>query len=139
MKKAALDIGKNNDRYFISSVSMGTIPASMQEVSAEEKTDSGILAYLKKGLEAMRDAEGYTFVLNLDEEEITVASSFVLVALGNGVGGMKEIMPDATLRDGKLHLLALKGDSIAENWTAAPKMLTGNLVEDDRILYRTFS
>src|SRR5699024_8651445 len=89
--------------------------------------------------EAMRNAEGYTFVLNLDEEEITVNSSFVLVALGNGVGGMKDIMPDATLRDGKLHLLALKGDSIAENWTVAPKMLTGNLVEDDRILYRTFS
>ncbi len=48
-----LDIGKVNDRYFVSNVAAGAIPEAVEEVSVEQKTKLGPLAYFIEGGKAL--------------------------------------------------------------------------------------
>ena len=139
LEERALDIGKINDQYFISSISIGTIPEAVQDVSAEEKAEKGIIAYIRKGLDAFSESEGNYYHLNIDGEEVTLHSSFVMAVLGHGISGIKNILPDASLEDGQLNLLALKGEEIQNKWSLIPKIFTGQLPDDDQIFHRSFT
>lgn len=138
LEKKPLDIGKVNDHYFCNVVAIGTIPAAVQQVGSQEKTRLGPLAYFLEGAKALWDTEAFTFELTIDEEQITQESILILITLTNSVGGFEKLVPDASMDDGFLHLIAIKGREVLDKLTVVPKILTGNVTKDNKVLYRTF-
>ena len=136
LHKTCIDLGTVNGRSFISSVSVGVLPDSLKEASAEEKTESGTLAYLKKGMDALFRDEKMSFKLTIDAEEITLDSTSILVSLAGSIAGITHALPDATLSDGYLHVVVLKGSSLLKQWTTLPNLVVGNLEEDNHVFYR---
>lgn len=138
LEKKKLDIGKINDHYFANVVALGTIPKAVQEVDVEQKTKLGPLAYFLEGMKALSNNEAYTFDLNLDKEKISQESILVIIALTNSVGGFESLLPNASIDDGYLHLLALKGKTIVDKLKVIPKIFTGEATDDEKIIYRKF-
>lgn len=133
-----LDVGKINDKYFIDVVAIGTIPEAVQAVEPEQKTKLGAFAYILEGLKAVRDNKSYHFTLDIDGERIEQESMAVLVALTNSVGGMETLIPEASYDDGKLHLIVLKGDNLADKLGLLPKVFSGKALDDENVIYRAF-
>lgn len=132
-----LDIGVVNRKYFVTSVSVGAIPEAVQDVSVEDKTKSGAWAYIKSGIQAVKQNDEMSFLLHVDgEQEIELKSSLILVALGSSIAGIRDVLPEATLQDGYLHVIALKGNKILDKWTTLPSFLMGKLEENEHIFYR---
>lgn len=137
-KQIRLDIGKVNDHFFISSIAIGRLPSATQQVSTEQKEKFGVWAYVREELGAMNESDAYPLVIELEEEKIDLKTPLAVISTGHVLGGIRDFVPNATLKDGKVYLLALKQISLLANLAVASKALTGNLPKDDRILYREF-
>lgn len=137
-RKKAIDIGKINDTFFVDIVAIGSIPEAVHSVPVEEKTKLGPFAYLLEGFKALSEKEVYPFKFNVEEEITEVDSFLVIIALTNSVAGIPTMIPDASEDDGFLHLLAVKGENIAEKFNLIPKIFSGKVSEDDDVFYRKF-
>lgn len=133
-----LDVGKVNDSYFIDVVAIGAIPTAVQDVSVEQKTRLGSLAYILEGAKALTERKSYQFNLEIDDEKIEVESILLLVALTNSVAGFEKLVADATPDDGKLNLIVLKEKDLLTIIKLLPKLLTGDITKEPDILYRSF-
>lgn len=138
LKKEKMDVGKINDHYFIDVVAVGVIPGAVSNVDPEQKTRFGAFAYFMEGAKALRESESFTFYLTIDGEEIVEESMMLLVSLSNSVGGFEKLVPQAKVDDGKLHLTLLKGNKLLDKLALLPKVFSGELTDDQQIVYRAF-
>lgn len=134
-----LDIGKINDHYFMNVVAIGSIPEAVRDVSVEEKTKFGKLAYLISGVKKIAQNETYQFDLQVDDETIAVESTTLLIGLTNSIGGHENILPEAEVNDGLLHLIYLKDSNVFESLKALPSLAQGVSDSDANLGYRTFT
>ncbi|WP_242258247.1 diacylglycerol/lipid kinase family protein [Streptococcus thoraltensis] len=135
----SLDIGKINDAYFMNVIAIGSIPEAVRDVSAEEKTKFGKMAYFISGLKKIAQNENYDFELEVDGENISVTSTTLLIGLTNSIGGHENFLPDAKVDDGLLHLVYLKDTNMLESFKAIPSLATGVTDSNQNIGYRTFN
>ncbi|WP_438478249.1 diacylglycerol/lipid kinase family protein [Streptococcus pluranimalium] len=135
----SLDIGKINDRYFMNVVAVGSIPEAVRDVSVEEKTKFGKLAYLISGLKKIAQNETYNFELDVDGDHISVESTTLLIGLTNSIGGHENFLPDAKVDDGLLHLVYLKDTNMLESFQAIPNLAQGVTESNQNLGYRTFN
>lgn len=135
----SLDIGKINDRYFMNVVAVGSIPEAVRDVSVEEKTKFGKLAYLISGLKKIAQNETYNFELDVDGDHISVESTTLLIGLTNSIGGHENFLPDAKVDDGLLHLVYLKDTNMLESFQTVPKLVQGVTESNQNLGYRTFN
>lgn len=135
----SLDIGKINDRYFMNVVAVGSIPEAVRDVSVEEKTKFGKMAYLISGLKKIAQNETYNFELNVDGDHISVESTTLLIGLTNSIGGHENFLPDAKVDDGLLHLVYLKDTNMLESFQAVPNLAQGVTESNQNLGYRTFN
>ncbi|WP_161878200.1 diacylglycerol/lipid kinase family protein [Alkalibacterium sp. MB6] len=135
-KKKRIDIGRLNNHYFADIMAIGSIPDSVQNVPIEKKTKLGPLAYVLEGTKAFVDKENYPLRFSFDDEVVELDSFLVLVALTNSVGGIKTMIPEASVDDGYLHLVAIEKQSKIGIANLVPKIFTGKLTEDDHVFYR---
>lgn len=133
-----LDIGKVNDSYFIDVIAIGKIPEAVKNVGTEQKTRLGALAYFIEGAKAFNVSQSYPFKLTLDDEVIEQESILLLIALTNSVGGFENMLPQAKIDDGYLHLIVLKGSTLMDKVKLIPKVIQGNTAEANETLYRKF-
>lgn len=133
-----LDIGKVNDSYFIDVIAIGKIPEAVKNVGTERKTRLGALAYFIEGAKAFNVSQSYPFKLTLDDEVIEQESILLLIALTNSVGGFENMLPQAKIDDGYLHLIVLKGSTLMDKVKLIPKVIQGNTAEANETLYRKF-
>lgn len=133
-----IDVGKLNDRYFISSTSVGPIPESVQEVDVDMKTKFGVFAYLIEGIKALRNDETYTFELDIDGEKWTAEYSLLLIAMSNFVGGVGTIIPEAAIDDGLIHLVTLKETTAKEKLSLVPELFQNKEYTKDQLEHRSF-
>ena len=133
-----LDIGKVNDSYFIDVIAIGKIPEAVKNVGTEQKTRLGALAYFIEGAKAFNVSQSYPFKLTLDDEVIEHESILLLIALTNSVGGFENMLPQAKIDDGYLHLIVLKGRTLMDKVKLIPKVIQGNTAEANETLYRKF-
>lgn len=138
MTKRMIDIGKINDYYFADVVAIGTIPKAVHEVSVDQKTRLGTMAYILEGARALKDNEIFHFRLSLDGQSVELNSFLVLVALTNSIGGIQTMIPQASIDDGYLHGVALVGEKIVDKLNVIPKIFSGNATEDKNVFYRSF-
>lgn len=136
--KRKIDIGKINDAYFINVIAIGSIPAAVQDVSTEQKTKLGFLAYILEGVKAARKNKSYLFNLTADGKIISQEAELVLVALTNSVGGFSSLLPEAKVDDGYLHLILLKKTSLLKKVPLLLKLLNGEINDTREFLYKKF-
>lgn len=137
-KVKEIDVGKVNDRYFISSTSVGPIPESIQEVDVEMKTKFGAFAYLIEGVKALKDEQAYSFELAIDGEKWTANYSMLLIGMSNFIGGIGTVIPEATTDDGFIHLLTLKETTAKEKLSLVPELFQEKGYTNDQLEHRSF-
>lgn len=138
-KTEPLDIGKVNDHYFMNVVAIGSIPEAVGDVSVEEKTKLGKLAYLISGIKTLVQNKTYHFDMLVDDEKITTQSTTVLIGLTNSIGGYENFIPNAEVNDGLLHLVYLKDSNLLESIQAIPTLIKGVTDSNHNLGYRTFT
>lgn len=134
----SLDIGKINSHYFMNVVAIGTIPEAINDVSVEEKTKFGKLAYFMSGFKNMMQSISHEFSLTIDGNEKNLISSTILIGLTNSIGGFETILPDAKVDDGLLHLVYLKDSTMMESLQAIPSLVGGVSSSNGNVGYLTF-
>ena len=134
----SLDIAKVNDDYFMNVVAIGSIPESINSVDPEEKTKFGKLAYFISGIKQLKDGQTYRFKLTIDGQEMECETSTILIGLTNSIGGFEQLLPQAKVDDGKLHLIYLKDSNFLETLKALPSLLTGVEKSDQSLFYQAF-
>lgn len=133
-----LDIGKVNDRYFVSNVAAGAIPEAVEEVSVEQKTKLGPLAYFIEGGKALANQPMHRFHITVDEETFTQESPLLLIALTNSIASFERFMPQAEVDDGKMRMVVFKEFSLLDSLKILPQLIMGELKNSDTVIYRTF-
>ena len=133
-----LDIRKVNDRYFVSNVAAGAIPEAVEEVSVEQKTKLGPLAYFIEGGKALANQPMHRFRITVDEETFTQESPLLLIALTNSIASFERFMPQAEVDDGKMRMVVFKEFSLLDSLKILPQLIMGELKNSDTVIYRTF-
>lgn len=134
-----IDTGRINDTYFVSSVSAGPIPETVQHVDSEMKTTFGPLAYFIQGVKALDQETVYPFTLLFDGKEVKEQYSLMIIALSNSVAGIQNFIPEATIEDGKLYFLGLKETNLHQKLVLVPKLFQNHADYSDQVDMIPFS
>lgn len=133
-----LDIGKINDKYFMNVVALGALPEAINNVDVEEKTKFGRMAYFMSGFRNLMKHQTYDFQLTIDGQERDITSTTILIGLTNSIGGFEQILPNAQVDDGLLHLIYLKDNNLFETLKAVPTLVTGVEESNQFVGYQSF-
>lgn len=138
-RKRPLDIGQVNDQYFMNVVAIGAIPQGINDVTPEEKTRFGKMAYFINGFKELVNNQSYEFDIELDETKQTVISTTLIIGLTNSIGGFETLLPNAKVDDGLLHLVYLKDSHFLDTVSAIPQLMGGVTEESNSLGYHTFT
>ncbi|MDN6625781.1 MAG: diacylglycerol kinase family lipid kinase [Pisciglobus halotolerans] len=128
-----VDIGTTGKGYFISSFSVGPLPATVQQVTSEQKEKLGPLAYLVEGAKALGAEETYNFHLEADQEKVEKEYGLLLVTLSNTVLGIESFFPEAAPNDGKLEFFGLTKTSLGQKVGVMMQVLRGEIDQSDYV------
>lgn len=105
-----VDVGKAGERFFLNVAAGGLLPELAHKVSSERKSIFGKFAYYMEGfLEFPKQFfQTIEIELELEGKKETRDTLFFLLANGPIVGGFKNLVPEASLNDGKLDLLIVE-------------------------------
>ncbi|WP_214847789.1 diacylglycerol kinase family protein [Exiguobacterium sp. s193] len=131
------DIGKYGSHYFMNVIAVGLIADAVEEVSVEQKTSLGSVAYFIEGLKAFKDHSPYPLTLRAKEKTFDGETPLLIVSLTNSVGGFESFAKDARVDDGLLHVFLVKQLGFFDALQALPKLLTGDLSNADQVEYFT--
>lgn len=125
------DAGRVNARVFLSSVSAGSVPETVWEVSDEQKEKYGQAAYFVEGFKSLRDEETYAMELIVDEQKVDIDLNLVLVGVNSSIAGIPNFFEQAEMNDGQLYLFGLKGSTFGEKLTVLQALLFSNKAFND--------
>ncbi len=105
-----VDVGKAGDRYFLNVAAGGLLPDLAHKVSSEKKSMLGKFAYYLEGFIEFPKQFFQTIEIELELEGRVETRDTLFFLLANGpiVGGFKNLVPKASLDDGKLDLLIVE-------------------------------
>ncbi|AFS70044.1 MULTISPECIES: diacylglycerol kinase family protein [Exiguobacterium] len=132
-----LDIGKYDDHYFMNVIAVGLIAEAVEEVSVEQKTSLGSVAYFIEGLKAFKDHSPYPIQLTATEKSFDGETPLLIISLTNSVGGFESFAKEARVDDGLLHVFIIKQLGFFDALQALPKLLTGGIADADQVDYFT--
>ncbi|WP_124976431.1 diacylglycerol kinase [Ligilactobacillus salitolerans] len=131
-----MDIGQANQKYFVNIAAGGLLSELTYSVPSVIKSQFGYLAYLAKGAELLPRIKPVHMHIEYDGGIFEGQASMFFVALTNSVGGFEQIVPDASLDDGKFTLIIVKTSNLVEILHLIQKVFNGGKhVDDPRILY----
>ncbi|KRM13312.1 diacylglycerol kinase [Paucilactobacillus suebicus] len=132
-----MDIGKANDQYFINIAAGGLLTELTYDVPSQMKSLFGYLAYLVKGAELLPQIKPVKMDIKYDGGEFHDEASMLLLALTNSVGGFEQIVPDASLDDGKFTMIIVKSANMFEMMRLMTLVLNGGKhINDPKVIYR---
>ncbi|MFC7063641.1 diacylglycerol/lipid kinase family protein [Halobacillus seohaensis] len=132
-----VDIGSFDDRYFVNIVAIGAIAEATSEVSPEQKTKFGPLAYLMEGAKTLAGTNAYPLHIKYDDKEWSGNSFLFLATLTNSTGGFEKLSPEAKVNDGVLHGYIIKDVPTIRLISIVTSVLRGNLKEDKDVEHFT--
>ena len=113
--KQQIDVGKIGDRYFISTLSAGSLPEIAWKADDDVKELFGSFGYLLEAVSAISEDETFDLIIQTETEEINLKDvSLIVVGLSNSVFGIPTFFEDAEIDDGELHLYTLKTSNLME-------------------------
>nr|WP_231492180.1 diacylglycerol kinase family protein [Alkalibacterium sp. AK22] len=138
-KIKACDVGEVNGRLFLSSLSSGTVPATVWTVSDEMKEKYGSLAYFMEGLRALKDEEPYTVRVDLDGQSFTRQVSLMLIGVSHSISGIPHFFEKAHMDDGRLYMLLIDQTSIREKLHILSDLLRDDIgVQSSHAVIKSF-
>lgn len=131
-----MDIGEAGKNWFVNIAAGGLLTELTYGVPSQVKSLFGYLAYLVKGAELLPRIKPIKMHLEYDGGTYDGKASMFFLALTNSVGGFEQIVPDASLDDGKFTLIVVKTSNLIEILQLITMVLNGGRhVNDPRILY----
>ncbi|HAQ07805.1 MAG TPA: sphingosine kinase [Bacillus bacterium] len=131
----SVDIGKINDAYFANVLAVGALAEASYNVTAEQKTRFGPLAYFMESAKSFLGTETIQLRVEHEKGSWEGESFLLLAALTNSVGGFETLAPDAEVNDGKLHVFIVKQFSFPKIAKIIPSLLKGDLKESEEVEY----
>nr|WP_219914652.1 diacylglycerol kinase family protein [Thalassobacillus sp. CUG 92003] len=132
-----VDIGQFNDQYFVNIVAVGAIAEATYEVTKEQKTKLGPLAYAIEGFKTLSTNPSYPLTVDHDGSTWEGESLLFLAALTNSTAGFEKLSPEADVDDGVLHCYIIKNVNVMRLATLVTAVLRGNLRKDKDVDYFT--
>ncbi|MBC1758566.1 diacylglycerol kinase family lipid kinase [Listeria ivanovii] len=130
-----MDIGRIGELYFMNVLAIGMIAQAVDQVSVEQKTKFGSVAYFLEGLKAFNRNELLHFKLEYDDEIGEGEAALVVAGLTKSVGGIESWAPDAKIDDGYLHVVILTKLGLLDAANLIPQLIRGNLKNSDGVVY----
>lgn len=131
-----MDIGEAGKNWFVNIAAGGLLTELTYGVPSQVKSLFGYLAYLVKGAELLPRIKPIRMHLEYDGGTYDGKASMFFLALTNSIGGFEQIVPDASLDDGKFTLIVVKTSNLIEILQLITMVLNGGKhVNDPRILY----
>ncbi|WP_347551056.1 diacylglycerol kinase family protein [Pseudalkalibacillus hwajinpoensis] len=130
-----VDIGKINDRYFMNVLAVGAIAEAVYDVSPEQKSKFGPLAYMIEGARALKDKAPFDLTVTYDGKVWDGEAYLMLVALTNSVGGIEKFAEQAEVNDGYFHVFILKELSLPQVFKIIPDLFSGKLQGNAQVEY----
>lgn len=131
----AVDVGKIDEAYFANVLAVGSIAEASYNVTAEQKTRLGSLAYFMEGAKSFLNGEAIDLTVEHQNGKWEGKSFLLLAALTNSVGGFESLAPEASVSDGKFHVFIIKKMSFPKIAAIIPSLLKGELKESDEVEY----
>lgn len=107
-KTMKMDIGQAGEQYFMNIGGSGSLTELTYGVPSEMKSIMGYAAYLIKGAEMLPNIKLMDMQLKWEGGEYEGPISLFLLAMTNSIGGLEQIVPDASLSDGQFTLIGMK-------------------------------
>lgn len=133
-KTTEFDLGLINGRYFVNVASAGLLTDVSQKIDINMKNTLGKLAYYIKGIEQIPSFRPIPVSIEHEGKVIEEMIYFFVILNGSTAGGFK-LAPDSTANDGTLNLVAVKSCSIVELFNLFIKMLKGDHLESNNVIY----
>jgi len=133
-KTTKADIGKVNDHYFTNVIAIGLLAEAVGDVSVEQKTSLGSLAYLFEGVKAAIQNESHEMEVKADGQVYKENMMLFICVLTDSVGSFRQMNGDADKSDGLLHGFIIKSTNTLQVVGTAKNLLTGNYEDDDNII-----
>lgn len=127
------DIGKVNDKYFTNIIAIGSLAEAVGEVSVEQKTSLGALAYLFEGVKAAIENDSCNIEVTANGQTYKEDIMIFICVLTNSVGSFRQINEEADTSDGLLHGFIVKSTNTLQVVGTAKNLITGNHEKDDNI------
>lgn len=137
MEVISIDLGKTNGDFFINVAAGGLLTNVAHNTPREMKAVLGKNAYYLNGLKDLTEKGLYTTNLTLITEQLELTDDFYLFLVSNSpsVGGFNNLAPEAEIQDGLLDCVFVKKASFINNVEVFIKILNGNHVDNDSVLY----
>lgn len=126
-EKKAIDVGKVNDTYMVSSMTVGFLADIAKNVTTKEKREWGPLAFLKDLFYVLKAHKRYYLEISYDNGILSQRTELLLISMTSSLGGVKSLIPQATADDGYFHLYSIPHVSIGELFKNLSTLLTGSL------------
>ena len=120
-----MDIAKVNDRYFVNTIAAGAMPEAVGNVSIEQKTHLGPMAYFLTGIKALQSRETSLFKIESELGVEVRRSPLIVAMLTNSVGSFNNIAPLAKVDDGTIWLAVFKEFNYLDILKIIPEILAG--------------
>jgi len=128
-----MDLGIVNDRYFVNVASAGLLTDVSPKVDVRVKNTLGQLAYYLKGLESLPSFRPFRVEFNLNGRSYTEDIMLLLAVNGLSVGGLRQLMPRASLTDRKLDVLLIRQSGWPEVLRILFSLLRGEKAANGKI------
>ncbi|HZK55166.1 MAG TPA: YegS/Rv2252/BmrU family lipid kinase [Desulfosporosinus sp.] len=129
-----MDTGKLNDRYFVNVASAGLLTDVSQKVDTHVKNTLGQLAYFLKGIETLPSFKPFRVEFEQNGNRYTEEVVLFMAVNGLSVGGLRNLVPRASLTDGKLDILVVPAAGWPETLRLLLSILTGEKVKAEKIM-----
>lgn len=129
-----MDTGKVNERYFVNVASAGLLTDVSQKVDTRVKNTLGQLAYFLKGIETLPSFRPFRVEYEKEGQPLTDEVVLFMAVNGLSVGGMRQLVPRASLTDGKLDILLVPAAGWPETIRLLLKVLRGEKVDAEKII-----
>ncbi|QAR37299.1 diacylglycerol kinase [Lactiplantibacillus plantarum] len=131
-----MDIGQAGEQYFINIAAGGMLTELTYDVPSQLKSIFGYAAYLAKGAELLPRVKPVEMDLKYDGGHYQGKASMFFLALTNSVGGFEQLVPDASLDDGKFTMIIVKTSNLAKMLHLMTLVLNGGKhINDPSIIY----
>ena len=139
-----VDLGCVNGEYFINVVGMGMFIDVASKTPSDKKQKWGFLAYIDHGIRNFFSYYPFEITLKYDNRGERIKCYLVLVLNNKGAGGLRNLVPDASIDDGYLDIIIIKG--LEDNmlnikgfdysvFGLYPKVILGKHLRDERVLH----
>ena len=134
-KSKKVDLGKVNENIFSLFASIGAVPEAIHEVTSEEKSKFGGLAYIKKSIEKLASSEEYKLQVKSDAGNYSGQVDHLIVGLTNKIGNIEFTSENEEMDNGKANLFILTRDSIKDRLEALKDSLIGEVEEGENVVH----